>query len=363
MIRSVSASRSHSRTCVRPDDRRGPDLRSAAPPAPFRSVVAYVMPGASSFGLSVVANMFVDRTAMGLPAFDLTVCGDDLGSLRTDIGLVLQVEHRPEVMKGADLVILLPSDSRPLRLRRPTREAITAAHRRGAIVAAYDTGTFLLADTGLLAGRRATTDWSLAGQLAERHPEIDVRSESLYVDEGRLVTGAGAAAGMDMLLHLLRREHGTFVSTTVASEAMVTSRRESGQVYYVPAPAGQATQCDTDDHGDARLADVLAWAAARLEQRLSVTDLARHALMSPRTFARHFRAAMGTTPHAWLRDQRLDRAEELLETTDLPIRTVAQKVGFRSDGVLRDQFMKRHGVSPRAYRHAHHRRSPWRTGS
>ncbi|GAT70460.1 araC family transcriptional regulator [Planomonospora sphaerica] len=321
-------------------------------------MAAFTTDGVSSFGVSAVSNVFADRSHLGLPSFGLTVCADGRGALRTDLGHLMEVGHGPEAMSTADLVIVLPTDGRPLTLREPVADAIRDAHGRGAIIAAYGTGSFLLAGTGLLDGRRATTDWRLVADLAGRHPRITVEPEVLYVDEGRLVTGAGAAAGIDMCLHLLRREHGTAVANAVAREAMVAPRRESGEVHYVPAvpapPDARAAGGPRAD--DARMDDVLRWSRTRLHQAMSVDDLARHALMSPRTFARRFREVTGTTPHAWLRDQRLDRAEELLETTDLPIQEIADRVGFRSDGVLRDHFVKRHGVPPRDYRRVFGRR-------
>ncbi|MEV4158875.1 GlxA family transcriptional regulator [Nonomuraea dietziae] len=315
---------------------------------PFQSVVAFATDGVSSFGVSVVSKVFADRSPLGLPSFSFAVCAEECGALRTDLGLLMEVRHGLEAMSTADLIIVLPTDGRPLTLREPVVDAIVDAHRRGATIAAYCTGSFLLADTGLLDGRRATTDWNLVADLAERYPRVTVEPETLYVDEGRLVTGAGAAAGIDMCLYLLRREHGTAVSNAVAREAMVAPRRESGEVHYVPPSEARATRRPRAD--DTRMADVLRWSRNRLHHAMSVDDLAKHALMSPRTFARRFREVTGTTPHAWLRDQRLDRVEELLETTDLSIRKIAGLVGFRSDGVLRDHFVKRHGVPPRDYR-------------
>lgn len=329
--------------------RHTPSRPSAPPATPFRSVVAFATDGVSAFGVSALSNVFADRSHLGLPAFSFAVCADERGTLRTDLGLLMEVGHGSEAMSTADLIIVLPTDGRPLTLREPVIDAIGDAYRRGAIVAAYCTGSFLLAGTGLLDGRRATTNWSLAADLAGRHPRVTVEPEALYVDEGRLVTGAGAAAGIDMCLHLLRREHGTAVSNAVAREAMVAPRRESGQVHYIPAlPGARATGRSRADA--ARVDDVLRWSRTRLHQPMSVEDLARRALMSPRTFARRFREVTGTTPHVWLRDQRLDRAEELLETTDRSIQEIADLVGFRSGGVLREHFIKRHGVPPRDYR-------------
>jgi transcriptional regulator GlxA family with amidase domain len=314
-------------------------------------VVAFATQGVSSFGLSVVSNIFTDRSHLGLPSFTYTVCADEGGILRTDLGLLMEVEHGPEAMSTADLIILLPTDARPLTVRQPIIDALRDAYRRGAIIAGYGTGSFLLAETALLDGRRAATDWCLADELAGRYPRITVEATALYVDEGRIVTGAGAAAGIDMFLHLLRREHGTAVSNAVAGEAMVAPRCESGQTQYVPtSPDIGAARCAGAD--DTRLADVLQWTRSRLQEALSVEDLAGHALMSTRTFARRFREATGTTPHAWILHQRLARAEELLETTDLSIQKIAQLAGFRFASVLRDHFVKRHGVSPRDYRRA-----------
>jgi transcriptional regulator GlxA family with amidase domain len=319
--------------------------------APFRKVLAYAPPGVSSFGLSAVSNIFADRSAMGLPRLDFAICADRVGTLRTDLGLYLRVEHGPEAMVTADLVIVLPTEDEPLALPAPAEKAITDAYRRGAIVAAYCTGTFLLAETGLLDGLRATTNWHLAARLVHRHPAITVEPDVLYVDEGRLVTGAGGAAGIDMCLHLLRREHGPAVSNAVAREGMVAPRHGSGHPQYLPTPS-DAASLTSDDDETGRLTALLAWARTRLHQPMTVNDLAKQALMSSRTFARRFRAATGTTPYAWLAAQRLDRARELLETTDLSIQAIAVRVGFHSGDVLRAQFTKHHGVSPSAYRNA-----------
>ncbi|MGJ6969578.1 GlxA family transcriptional regulator [Streptosporangium sp. G11] len=314
-------------------------------------MVAYIRPSVSSFGLSVVSNVFANRTHLGLPSFDFAFCSDKAGDLRTDLGLHIQVEHGPDVMVDADLIILLPSDLRPLTLSPVVIQAIKNAHRQGAIISAFCSGSFLLAETGLLDGRRAATHWNLAARLAQSYPTVTVDPEALYVDEDRIVTGAGTAAGIDMCLHLLHREHGAIVANAVAGEAMVAPRRQGGQVYYMPTPPF-TDDVLTASRNDKRLADALTWMHSHLHQQLSVDDMARHALMSPRTFTRRFREATGTTPHAWLSDQRLDRVAELLVTTDLPIQKIAHEVGFRSDSVLREHFVKRHGMSPRSYRNA-----------
>ncbi|MFI6510569.1 GlxA family transcriptional regulator [Streptosporangium sp. NPDC050855] len=335
----------------RAETSRGVPGRSRTTPAgPFRSVAAFATQGVSSLGLSVAGMVFADRSHLGLPRFTYTVCSDGGEDLLTDLSLHMEVEHGLEALSGADLIIVLPTEGRPLTLRRSVVDALNDAHRRGAIIAAYSTGTFLLAETGLLDGRRAVTDRRLADRLAKSRPGVVVDPEALYADEGSVVTGAGAAVGIDVFLHLLHREHGVAVSDAVAREAMAAPRRESGQVRYAPTPAdGTGVRAVP---GGAPLAEVLLWARSRLQQPMSIGDLAGHALMSPRTFARRFREATGTTPYAWLREQRLDRAEELLKTTDLPIRTIAEQAGFRSESLFRGHFTRRHGVPPRDYRRA-----------
>jgi transcriptional regulator GlxA family with amidase domain len=202
---------------------------------------------------------------------------------------------------------------------------------------------FSLAATGLLDGHEATTHWQYADQLAARHPDVKVRPEALYVDQGRIVTGAGAAAGMDMYLHLVRRDHGAAVTNAIARLLVVPPHRDGGQRQYISAPV------PSDGDGE-RLAGVLAWARANLRQNPPVDALAARALMSRRSFIRHFKAATGATPHAWLLTQRLNLAEELLETTTLSMEDIAERVGYRSAGVLREQFTLRRGVAPRDYR-------------
>ncbi|MGI5292020.1 GlxA family transcriptional regulator [Nonomuraea polychroma] len=312
-------------------------------------MLAYAPCGVSAFGLAAVSNIFADRSRMGLPRLDFAVCADQAGTLRTDLGMWMHVEHGPEAIANADLIIVLPTDQRPLTLPAPVNKAIIEAYHRQALIAAYCVGSFLLAETGLLNGLRATTNRRLSIHLAQRHPGVIMTTDALYVDEGQIVTGTSVTSCIDMCLHLLRREYGAAVSNAVAREWMITPRRESGLARYVPISA----QADTRSHANAedmRLADLLAWARTRLHEPMTVNDLAKQALMSTRTFARRFRAITGTTPHAWLTEQRLDLAEELLTSTTLSIQEIARKAGFPSSGVLRTQFTKRHGIAPSVYR-------------
>ncbi|MDG4865277.1 helix-turn-helix domain-containing protein [Streptomyces sp. T-3] len=288
-------------------------------------------------GLGIVNEVFAR------PAFDFALCADRPGPLRTDLGLSMQAEHGLDKLAEADLILLLPGldfrDAPP----PAAVEAVRAAHERGALVAAHCVGVYALAASGLLDGREATTHWRFAAELAARHPEIDLRPEALYIDQGPVVTGAGAAAGLDLCLYLIRRELGASAANDIARDLVTAPHRDGGQLQYVATPV----PADADDE---RISAVLAWARTRLDRRVTVDELAERALMSPRTFARRFKSATGTTPHAWLLGQRLDLAEQLLEDTDSSVEEIARRVGYGSAAVLREQFVLRRGVPPRDYR-------------
>lgn len=312
---------------------------------PFRSVAAHAFPGMGGLGVGILAEAFgFDRSHRGMPSFAFSLCAEEPGFVRTDGGLTLFVEHGLDRLAAADLVFLT-SWADPDRAPSPAvLEAVRAAYDRGAIIASSCSGTYVLAATGLLEGKRCTTHWRHADDLARRYPAIKLDPDVLYVDEGRIVTGAGAAACVDVCLYLLRREYGAVVANAIARDMVVPPHRDGGQAQYVPAPV------PVDGHG--RIAEVIAWARDHLDRPLTVERLAARALMSPRSFARHFRASTGTTPHAWLLAQRLHRAEELLETTDLSVEEVAHRCGFGSAAALREQFVRRRGVPPRDYRRA-----------
>ncbi|MYW41958.1 helix-turn-helix domain-containing protein [Streptomyces sp. SID161] len=311
---------------------------------PFTTVAAYVPPGVGMLAVGIVTEVFGPHGA-ALPGFDFTLCADRPGPVPTDSGVPLYVAHGLDGLARADLLIALPGAGFRTPPAPAVLDALRTAHRRGSVVAAHCVGTFALAAAGLLDGLRATTHWRFAELLADRHPEVTVEPDALYVDEGSIVTGAGAAAGFDLCLHLLRREYGAAMANAVARDMVLPSHREGGQAQYLAAPVPQ-------DGDDERLAEVLGWAREHLHEPLPVTELARRAMMSKRSFARRFTAATGTTPHAWLRSLRLSRAEELLETTDLPVEEIAHRVGYASAAVLREQFVRRRGVPPRSYRRA-----------
>lgn len=316
---------------------------------PFRSVAAYVPASVAGFSLGIVGEVFgFDRSHRGLPRFDFALCARRPGPVRTDSHLTVQVEHGMERLATADLVLVLPGEAPDAEVGiepASVPEALRAAYHHGATVASLCTGAFLLAEAGLLENRRATTHWRWAEEFADRFPDVKLDPGVLFVDEGQVLTGAGAAAGLDLCLYLIRREYGAAVATSLARDLVVPPHRDGGQAQFVASPV--PVDCDNE-----RLVEVLAWARANLDRPLAVEHLAARALMSPRTFARHFKAATGATPHAWLLGQRLQRAEELLESSDLPVEQVARRAGFGTAAALREQFVRRRGVAPRDYRRA-----------
>ncbi|MFD8150726.1 helix-turn-helix domain-containing protein [Streptomyces sp. NPDC059720] len=221
-------------------------------------------------------------------------------------------------------------------------EAVRTAHAAGARVASLCTGAFVLAAAGLLDGRRATTHWAHTRELALRHPRVRVDPDVLYVDEGSVLTSAGKAAAMDLCLHLVRLDHGSSVANTLARRLVVPPHRDGGQAQFVTTPVPEP-----DGHP---LSGLLPWAARRLDQPITVEDMARRAGMSSRNLGRHFRAVMGTTPLRWLLTQRIRRAQELLETTDRTVDAVAAATGMGTATTLRRHFHRTVGVAPDAYR-------------
>jgi transcriptional regulator GlxA family with amidase domain len=308
--------------------------------AAFRRVAAYAPPEAVGLGLGLVSAIF--RARPGLTVFEFDICAERPGRVATDLGVPILVDHGPELFAEADLILLLPGAGFAEPPPGHVVSALRAARQRGATLAAHCLGVFQLAATGLLDDLEVTTHWQYADQLAARYPRMRVRPEALYLDQGDIVTGAGAAAGIDMCLHLIRREHGAALANSIARILVTPPHRDGGQQQFITAPLA-------DGDGD-RLADVIAWARANLDRQLSLEELAARALMSRRSFVRHFKAATGATPHAWLLSQRLSLAEELLESTTLPVEQVAERAGYRSAAVFREQFAARRGLAPRDYR-------------
>ncbi|WP_284745717.1 helix-turn-helix domain-containing protein [Amycolatopsis sp. RTGN1] len=290
--------------------------------------------GMLSFELTIASEVFGED-----PRYDFAVCG--AGPVRVgrfllepDDGLDRLARAGTVLVPGwADVDADPPAD---------LVEAVQAAHAAGARVASLCTGAFVLAAAGLLDGLRATTHWAHTGVLAARFPQVTVDPDVLYVDNGSVLTSAGKAAAMDLCLHLVRADHGPAAANAVARRLVVPPHRAGGQAQYVSAPVPAR-----DDHP---LAALLPWITARLDQPLTVEDLARQAKVSTRHLTRHFHAATGTTPLQWLLVQRIRRAQDLLERTDSGIDTIAAAVGMGTATTLRRHFNRTVGVPPDTYR-------------
>lgn len=295
------------------------------------------------FELGVVCEVFgIDRSYLADPWYQTTFCAVDPQPLATTAGgLRIVCDHGLDGLDDADTVIVLPPrghDTRP-----EVTSAIRAAYARGARLVSICTGAFILAAGGVLDGRQATTHWLHSEALAERYPAVKVDANVLYVDDGQVLTSAGTAAGIDLCLHIVRLDHGAEVANTLARRMVVPPHRDGGQAQYVEAPL-PARECAEP------MAATLDWAIGSLNRALTVDDLARRAFMSPRTFARRFREATGTTPLQWLLAQRITLAKRLLETTTTPVEVVALHCGFGSATALRTHFKRQVGISPLAYR-------------
>src|SRR4051794_26935814 len=305
-------------------------------------VVAEPVP---AFELGIVSELFgLPRVDPELPRYRYAVCAERAAAMRTSTGFAVTPTDGLSRLDTADLIIVTGA-SPPVP---PPTEALSAAlHRavdRGATVAAVCTGAFVLAETGLLDGRMAATHWAYAATLAERHSAVTVDHDRIYVVDGPVATSAGASAAIDLCLHLMRREHGADVANRVAREIVVPAHRSGGQAQFSRTPvAGPRAPS---------FAGLLDWAADHLDADLSVQALALRAAMSTRTFIRHFVDATGATPAAWVRDQRIRRAEQLLEREDATIAAIARRCGFGSTDTLRRHFQRARGVAPETYRAA-----------
>lgn len=314
-------------------------------------VVALALPDVVAFDLSIPAQVFGRSAAPSLYSFE--VCTPSPGQVPTTTGFAVAVERGLDAVLDADTVVVpgyVPND-------RPSQEvcdALRAAAERGTRMMSVCTGAFALAGAGLLDGRRGTTHWASAGELAADYPAVEVDADVLYVDAGQVLTSAGLAAGIDLCLHVVRRDHGAAVAAALARRMVVAPYREGGQAQFLQQPLPPA---------GAGLAETCAWMLEHLADPLTVEEMARHAGWAPRTFARRFLAETGMTPLRWLATQRLHEARRLLETTDLAVDQVAARSGLGSAANLRLHLSRRLAVTPTAYRRTFHgrRRAPARS--
>lgn len=309
----------------------------------LRDVAVVVLDEVEPFELGLLCEIFgTDRSDEGLPTHDFAVVGVRPGRVSTRVGFTIDVPHGLERLESADLVAVAPPGSVDAPLPPELLEALRRAVDRGARVLSVCSGAFVLGEAGLLDGRRATTHWRQAAELARRFPAAEVDPDVLFVDTGAVLTSAGSAAGIDLCLHVIRQEEGAAVANAIARRMVVPPQREGDQRQYVDQPL-PPVEADT-------LAECLRWMGEHVADELTVEQLAARAHMSPRTFARRFRDETGTTPHRWLTGQRVLLAQRLLEETDRDAESVAAHAGFGSAAVMRHHFVRRLGNTPQAYR-------------
>jgi transcriptional regulator GlxA family with amidase domain len=308
----------------------------------MHTIAVLVLDRVIPFDLSTPIEVFTrTRLPDGRPGYQIRVCAE---RAEVDAGaFTLRVPWGLEGLKAADTIIVPGTADPAAPLSPAVHDALRTAAKNGTRIASICSGTFPLAATGLLDGLRATTHWRAAGHLAARYPEIDVDPHVLYVDNGQFLTSAGAAAGLDLCLHMIRRDYGSAVAADAARLSVMPLEREGGQAQfivhdYLPAPQGSTLEA------------LLTWLQDNLSRNLTLADIADHAAMSTRTLIRRFRDQTGTTPLQWLHRARIRRAQHLLETTQHPVERIATQVGFGSATAFRDRFKRATGVSPHAYR-------------
>lgn len=311
--------------------------------SPLRHTVAVVaFDQISPFHLSVPCVVFGEAHPGG-PVFELVVCAFEPNPLTTSAGFNIVVEHGLEVLKTASMIIIPSWRNRHERPPQVLLDALAAAHRRGAQVVGLCLGAYVLAEAGLLVGRRATTHWSCAQDFASRFPDVQMDADVLYIDEDNIVTSAGTAAGLDCCLHLLRQQYGAAAANNVARHLVVPPHRQGGQAQFITQPLPVTAR-------DSRLAGLLDWVRTNLQQPHSLDSLAGKCLMSRRTFTRHFRQQTGATVGAWLLAERLAFTQRLLETTGQSVENIAILAGFGSPVSLRHHFRATFAVSPTSWR-------------
>lgn len=308
------------------------------------NVAVAVTAGAPIFELAVPCEVFaIPRPELADPWYEFRLCAAGPGETTVAGGFRLRPHDSLEDLAAADTVVVPACADVHAAPPAQLVEAVRVAHQRGARVVALCSGAFVLAAAGLLEGRRATTHWMHAPELARRYPHVTVDASVLYVEDDNVFTSAGTAAGIDLCLELVRRDHGSAVANALARRLVVPPHRDGGQAQYIDV----VVPIDGDDK---HLGQLVEWVSRRLDQDLTLRDLASAARLSTRTLARRFHAAFGVTPLQWLLTQRVRRAQELLETSNETVDRVADITGLGTAANLRKHFARRYGVSPSAYR-------------
>jgi AraC family transcriptional activator FtrA len=304
-------------------------------------VVAVAYDRLCTFEFGCVVELFaLRRPELGVPWYRFAVCSAEGKTVRAAGGITVSAKHSLKILDRADTIVIpgwrdADEAPPPALLRR-----LQAAHERGARICSICSGVFVLAAAGVLAGKSATTHWRYVERLQQRFPDIQVEPNALYVDAGQVLTSAGSAAGLDMLIHLVRRDYGPKVANMVAQRLVIPPHRDGDQAQFVPRPVA-------DEAG--RLARLLDWIRANLRAEHSIATLSRRASMSPRTLLRRFKEATGQAPNEWLVRERVAVAREMLESGRVSVEQVSERAGFGSQESFRRHFRLLVGVAPAAY--------------
>jgi AraC family transcriptional activator FtrA len=306
-------------------------------------VVALAYDRLCTFEFGCTVELFaLERPELEVDWYDFAVCAVEPGPIRAAGGITVQAPYAPELLALADTIVIPgwrdADEAPPPELLALLR----ASHQRGARLCSICSGVFVLAAAGVLDGQRATTHWRYAERLAQRYPQIDVQPDHLYVDNGQVITAAGSAAGLDMLLHVVRRDYGARIGNLVAQRLVVAPHREGGQAQFLPRPMAQGEP--------GRLSRLMDWLRSHPAQPHTVASMAERAAMSPRTLQRQFQQATGLGPVEWLIRERVAIVKDLLEVPDVPLAQIAERAGFASEESLRHHFRRLAATTPGAYR-------------
>jgi transcriptional regulator GlxA family with amidase domain len=315
----------------------------------MRTVAVIVYDAVNPFELGVATDVFgFERPELGVPWYRFLICGEDARPVRTAVGFLLTPPCSLESVNEADTIIIPGSRPGIVPVSEALLDTLRSSYQRGARIIALCTGAFLLAAAGLLDGHCVTTHWAWAAELAQRYPRVQVDPQRLYTDDGQILTSAGTAAAIDLSLHVVRQDYGAEIATAVARRMVVPPYRDGGQAQYIETPLPVSSVKDEP------FSATLEWITAHLHEDLTIERMAERAVMSPRSFARHFQATLGTTPYQWLLRQRILLSQRLLETTGESIERIAICCGFNSAATLRLHFQRFLHTSPQSYRRAFH---------
>ncbi|WP_435284870.1 GlxA family transcriptional regulator [Streptomyces sp. NBC_00063] len=336
-----------------------PETPAARTRRPHR-VVVLALDGVLPFELGITQRIFTRaKDTGGRPLYEVVTCSvREPGPVETDADFAVLIRNGPEALATADTVVVPASyEHGPVLDEGVLTDELVAAFahiRPGTRMVSICTGSYVLAAAGYLDGRPATTHWASAEHFQRLFPKIKVDADVLYIDDGDVLTSAGVAAGIDLCLHLVRRDHGAAVANEVARRTVVPPHRDGGQAQYIHRPVPEPQLATTTK--------ARAWALARLHEPLQLRDLAAQEAMSVRTFTRRFREEAGVSPGQWLTQQRVERARHLLESSDLSMDQVARESGFGTAQSMRQHLQTALGVTPTAYRRTFHATNPQDTG-